>query len=170
MMNLNRALLSFLSLAFSLFLMSCAENQDQPAQKPSENTAMESGLITVESPYSFEETGSRIRTTLEERGLLIPADLNHQQNAASVDMELRPTRVIIFGNPNLGTPLMQCSQSIAIDLPQKVLIWEDESGSVQVSYNDTAYLMQRHGVKECDKAFETVANALDNLMESALSE
>jgi uncharacterized protein (DUF302 family) len=131
---------------------------------------MGNGLITTVSPYTFEETGNRIRTTLEERDLLIPADLNHQQNAASVDLDLRPTRVIIFGNPNLGTPLMQCSQSVAIDLPQKILIWEDESGSVKVSYNDPEYLKQRHGTEGCDEAFENISSAIDNLIEAALKE
>jgi len=170
MMNLKRTLISIFSLAFSLLLISCTDKQDLATITPSETSSMEHGLIIMESPFSFEETGSRIRTTLEERGLLIPADLNHQQNAAGVDMNLRPTRTIIFGNPNLGTPLMQCSQSIAIDLPQKILIWEDEPGNVQIAYNDPGYLKNRHGAQGCDQAFETVANALENLMESALSE
>jgi len=169
-MSTDKTFLVLISLIFSFFLTGCTADREQSTPAQTENPAMDSGLVTMISPYSFEETGTRIRTTLEERGLLIPADLNHQQNAAGVDMELRPTRLIIFGNPNLGTPLMQCSQSVAIDLPQKVLIWEDEAGEIQVAYNDPNYLKLRHGIKNCDGAFETVSNALNNLLESALSE
>lgn len=169
-MNSNRTFLCIASLIASLFLTGCTVDREQPASTQPENPAMDNGLITTVSPYTFEETGNRIRATLEERDLLIPADLNHQKNAAGVDLELRPTRVIIFGNPNLGTPLMQCSQSVAIDLPQKILIWEDESGTVQVAYNDPEYLKQRHGAEGCDEAYENVAGALNNLMEAALAE
>lgn len=169
-MKTNRFFLCLLPFIASLFLMSCAEKQEHPAPTSPIISGMGTGLITTESPFSFEETGSRIISTLEERDLLIPADLDHQQNAAGVDLELRPTRVIIFGNPNLGTPLMQCSQSIAIDLPQKILIWEDDQGSVNVAYNDPEYLKQRHSAVGCDEAFDKAANALNSLVEVALSE
>jgi uncharacterized protein (DUF302 family) len=77
-------------------------------------------------------------------------------------MELPPTTLLIFGNPRLGTPLMQASRSVAIDLPQKMLVWEDE-GEVMVSYNDPQYLAARHGIEGKEEILETISNALENL-------
>ena len=84
----------------------------------------DSGLILTESAYDVDETVTRLVATLEEAGLTVVGTVNHAANAADVDQELRPTQLIIFGNPNLGTPLMQNSRTVAIDLPQKYLVWE----------------------------------------------
>ncbi|NET09635.1 MAG: DUF302 domain-containing protein [Symploca sp. SIO2B6] len=84
------------------------------------------GLVIKPSPYSVEETERRFLQVLESKGLTIFATLDHAQNATNVDLQLSPTRVVIFGNPKVGTLLMQCQQSIGIDLPLKLLIWQDE--------------------------------------------
>ena len=107
------------------------------------------GLVIKQSPYSVEETEQRFISILEERGLTVFTTVDHAQNAAGADLTLPPTRVVIFGNPKLGTPLMQCAQSIAIDLPQKMLIWEIEDGEVTVAYNDPRYLGGRHQLGSC---------------------
>jgi uncharacterized protein (DUF302 family) len=75
--------------------------------------------------------------------------------------------LIIFGNPKVGTPLMQCSQSVAIDLPQKALIWENEAGQVWLSYNDPEYLAKRHGIKGCVEVIKQIQNALSNFAKKA---
>jgi len=93
--------------------------------------------------------------------------INHTDGAKKVGKKLRPTEVIIFGNPKVGTPLMQCSQSVAIDLPQKALIWKDEKGQVWLSYNDPKYLAKRHGIKECIEAIKKIENALRNFANAA---
>lgn len=125
------------------------------------------GLVTVDSPYSVEETASRLQTTMEDRGLTVMTTINHAANAENVGMELRPTQLIIFGNPNLGTQLMQSSQSVAIDLPQKFLVWEDADGQVHMTYNDPQYLAQRHSITDRDDVLTTISDALSGLAEAA---
>jgi uncharacterized protein (DUF302 family) len=137
----------------------------QPAAAQDEN-----GLVSVESPYSVEETVSRVQNVLDENGLITVATINHTANAESVGLELRPTQLVIFGNPNIGTPLMQSSRTIGIDLPQKFLVWEDEGGQVRVTYNDPAYLANRHGITDRDDIINQVSNALANLSGAATAE
>jgi uncharacterized protein (DUF302 family) len=137
----------------------------QPAAAQDEN-----GLVSVESPYSVEETVSRVQNVLDENGLITVATINHTANAESVGLELRPTQLVIFGNPNIGTPLMQSSRTIGIDLPQKFLVWEDEGGQVRVTYNDPAYLAERHGITDRDDIINQVSNALANLSGAATAE
>ncbi len=128
------------------------------------------GLIVKASPYSVEETETRFKQILEAKGLNLFATVDHEQNAAGAGLELRPTRVVIFGNPKVGTPLMQCQQTIAIDLPQKVLIWEDDQGQVQLAYNDPQYLGGRHRLNGCGiAAIKTISGALDNLTNGAIT-
>ena len=95
------------------------------------------------------------------------ARINHAQGAKNADLELRPTQLIIFGNPKVGTPLMQCSQSIAIDLPQKMLIWQDQLGDVWLTYNNPSYLATRHNVKGCDEVLDKVSTAIANFANAA---
>jgi len=131
-------------------------------------TAQESnGLVSVDGSYSVQETVNRLQTAMEERGLTVMTTINHAANAESVGMELRPTQLIIFGNPNLGTQLMQSSQTVAIDLPQKFLVWEDAEGQVHMTYNDPQYLAQRHGITDRDDVLTTISNALSGLAEAA---
>jgi LPXTG-motif cell wall-anchored protein len=130
----------------------------------------DAGLISVESPYSVEETVSRLQNVLDENGLITVATLNHAANAESAGLELRPTQLIIFGNPNIGTPLMQSSQTIGIDLPQKFLVWENEAGQVQITYNDPQYLANRHGITDRDDIISQVSTALGNLSGAATAE
>jgi uncharacterized protein (DUF302 family) len=93
--------------------------------------------------------------------------INHEQGARKIGQELRPTELIIFGNPQVGTPLMQCAQSVGIDLPQKALIWQDAQGQVWLSYNDPHYLVARHQITGCDEVIKKVAKALGNFANSA---
>lgn len=123
-------------------------------------------ILKLKSAYSVEETVQRFESIAKEQGLNIVATVNHQAGAASVNQELRPTQVIIFGNPSAGTPLMQCNQTAGIDLPQKALIWEDEQGQVWLGYNSPKYLSRRHQLKGCaDEALERIGNALKMLAE-----
>lgn len=126
------------------------------------------GLIRVRSNYSVEETVKRFQSIAKERGLNIFGTVNHQAGAESAGLELRLTQVIIFGNPRVGTPLMQCNQTTGIDLPQKALIWEDEQGQVWLAYNSPKYLSARHQLKGCaDEALSRVSNALKMLAQQA---
>src|SRR6266852_2584935 len=106
------------------------------------------GLLQVASKYSVEETVKRLESVLTERGVQVFAVIDHSGEAGKVGMKMRPTKLLIFGNPKGGTPLMVAAPSLAIDLPLKALVSEDESGKVWVSYNSPEYLQQRHGVPE----------------------
>ena len=125
------------------------------------------GLVQFTSEYSVAETGDRLETLLAERQLNVFARIDHAQNAASVGRDLRDTLLFIFGNPNVGTPLMQCSQSVAIDLPQKMLIWRDEADQVMLAYNDPQYLMERHNLAECEMIIDRVSQVLEDLATQA---
>jgi uncharacterized protein (DUF302 family) len=93
--------------------------------------------------------------------------INHAQGAQKIGKELRPTELIIFGNPKVGTPLMQCRQSVAIDLPQKALIWQDAQDQVWLSYNDPNYLVARHQIPGCGEVIKKVGMALGNFAKAA---
>ena len=107
------------------------------------------GLIAVKSPYSPKETMDRLEIVLKEKGMTIIARIDHAAGAAKVGKQLRPTEVLIFGNPQGGTPFMECDQTVGIDLPLKALVWEDGSGQVWLGYNDVTYIAGRHGVPQC---------------------
>ena len=128
------------------------------------------GLIEVESDFSVEETADRLEASLEERGLTVFNRIDHAENATTVDQELRPTELVIFGNPMAGTALMQCNQTVGIDLPLKALIWEDEAGEVWFAYNAPAYLMERHQLQDCEAVIENISNALAGLATAATEE
>jgi uncharacterized protein (DUF302 family) len=106
------------------------------------------GLLQVASPYSVDEAVKRLESVLAERGVRVFAVIDHSGEAEKVGMKMRPTKVVIFGNPKGGTPLMVAAPSLAIDLPLKALVAEDDKGKVSVSYNSPEYLQQRHGVPE----------------------
>lgn len=125
------------------------------------------GIISVKSTHSVEETADRLETVLKSKGMNVVARIKHSEAAMKVGMTLRPTELLIFGNPKVGTPLMQCAQSVALDLPQKALIWEDESGLVWISYNDPQYLAERHNIEGCDEVLAKVKAALSNFANAA---
>ena len=104
------------------------------------------GLIQVASRYSVEETVQKLETAFRDKGMTIFALIDHSGEAEKVGLKMPPTQVVIFGSPKGGTPLMVAAPSLAIDLPLKALVADDAAGHVSVTYNDPAYLQQRHGV------------------------
>lgn len=125
------------------------------------------GMVTLKSNYSVDKTIDRLENTLTDNGLTIFKKVDHQKGAASVGMELPATTVLIFGNPKLGTPLMQCAPTVAIDLPQKMLIWEDQDGKVNVGYNSPDYLKKRHSIEGCDQELQKINGALKKFAQTA---
>src|SRR5436190_16320170 len=117
------------------------------------------GLIAAKSAYGPKETMDRLEASLKEKGMTIFARVDHAAGAAKIGKKLRPTEVLIFGNPQGGTPFIECSQTVGIDLPLKMLAWEDESGQIWLGYNDPIYLATRHGVAQC-AAVATLKQAL----------
>ena len=127
----------------------------------------DSGIISIKSTHDVKTTADRLENALEAKGMRVFIRIDHAQGAQTVGKTLRPTEVIIFGNPKVGTPLMQCSQNVAIDLPQKALVWEDEAGQAWLSYNDPEYLAKRHAIKGCGEVLKKVATALHNFSMAA---
>lgn len=124
-------------------------------------------LISVPSTHSAKETADKFVSIVEKKGLTLFARIDHQKNGAGVNLALRETEVIIFGNPKVGTPLMQCTQQAAIDLPQKVLVWTDADNKVWLSYNNPDYIKQRHNIEGCDQVIAKIANVLSALTHAA---
>jgi uncharacterized protein (DUF302 family) len=110
--------------------------------------AQQNGLVQVASQYSVGETVRRLEAAFVEKGMQVFAVIDHSGEAEKVGLKMRPTKVVIFGSPKGGTPLMVAAPSLAIDLPLKALVAEDAAGKVSVTYNDPEYLKERHGVPE----------------------
>lgn len=117
------------------------------------------GLATVRSNYGPKETIKRLEDAVTARGMTVFAHIDHASGAASVGLPLRPTDLLIFGNAKGGTPLMQSVQTTGIDLPLKILVWQDATGSTWLSYNDPVWLAKRH---ELGPAAEATVSALTN--------
>ncbi len=129
--------------------------------------AQDNGLITKQSSFGVAETLDRLEALFAERGIAVAARVDHAASAKSVDLELRPNQVLIFGNPKLGTPLMQSNPTIGVDLPLRVLAWEDADGQVWVAYTDPATLRARHGITDRDPNFAQMTKVLDGLTTAA---
>jgi uncharacterized protein (DUF302 family) len=122
---------------------------------------------TIKSKYSVKDTIDRLSETLEKKGIRVMARVDHAAGAKSAGLDLKPTELLIFGNPKLGTPLMQTNRMIALDLPMKVLAWEDDNGEVHVAYTTPAALAKRHGVEGRDEIVATMTKALAGLTAAA---
>ncbi|MDY8136542.1 DUF302 domain-containing protein [Aquimarina sp. 2201CG5-10] len=155
-------------------LMSCNQKQNNTSKEgqivPKKNMEIttQQGIITKKSTKNFEETyNSLIKIITNNPNLKIIAELDHQNNAGSVGLDLRPTRIVLFGNPRLGTPLMQNSQTTGLDLPQKILVWQDSDDNINISYNNPAYLQKRHEITGNEEILKKVSGALDNITNGA---
>ena len=124
-------------------------------------------LENVKSAHNVTTTADRLETILKDKGMVVFARIDHAAGAKKVDKELRPTELVIFGNPNIGTLLMQCEQKVGLDLPMKALIWQDESGQTWFSYDSPEFLKTKHDVKGCDAVFDKVKGALANFAKAA---
>jgi len=118
------------------------------------------GLVSVKSAHDVKTTADRFEAVLKKKGMTVFTRIDHAKAAKSVGIDLRPTELVIFGNPKIGSKLMQCAQTIAIDLPQKALIWQDGGGQVWLSYNEPTELAKRHRLTGCEKVIQKVTGAL----------
>jgi len=137
------------------------------SEKAASATNPTDGMIRIESQFSVAETAERLEKIFNKKGVTIFNRVKHSVAAEKIGVSLRATELFIFGNPKLGSPLMKCQQTIAIDLPQKALIWQDESEKVWISYNDINYIAKRHNVKGCEKIISKVEKVLSKLTSAA---
>jgi uncharacterized protein (DUF302 family) len=129
--------------------------------------AQNDGMTRVRSTRDFGQTVRALDSALTARNLTVFARVDHAANAQRVSLELRPTTLFIFGNPQVGTRLMQCQQTSAIDLPLRMLVWEDSTRAVWVGYVAPAQLAERHGLEECREALDRIGAALSALAAGA---
>ena len=126
------------------------------------------GLVVLKSPHSAKATMDKLEQVVKSKNLNVFARIDHAAGAAKVDKTLRPTEVLIFGNPQGGTPFMECAQTVGIDLPLKALVWQDAAGQVWLGYNDPAFIAQRHGVPDCPSV-KPLRNALAAISQAAIA-
>ena len=119
---------------------------DRPWKRMTPKT--ENGIVTIRSHESVDQTVQNVKEVLQAKGIKLFALIDHSGEAEKAGMTMRPTKLLIFGNPKAGTPLMLASPGVAIDLPLKILVWEDVDDSVLISYNSPSYLQARHGLPE----------------------
>jgi uncharacterized protein (DUF302 family) len=128
------------------------------------------GLTTIASSFGPAQTIDRLASAIREKGLTIFAQIDHAAGAAEVGSTLRPTTLIIFGNARGGTPLMQSAQTAGIDLPLKLLVWEDAAGKTWVSYDEPGWVAQRHGATGVDEVVAKLSGALKAISSKATSD
>jgi uncharacterized protein (DUF302 family) len=128
----------------------------------------DNGMSHISSPHSVDDTVNRIQAFLQSKAVNIFALVDHSGEAAKVGLKMNPTKLLIFGNPKGGTPLMQAAQTAGIDLPLKALVWQDEAGATFVSYNDPTWIAKRHEVGQtADAAVKAMSGLLDALAKAA---
>jgi uncharacterized protein (DUF302 family) len=125
------------------------------------------GLTAVKSPHDVKATIDRLEAAAKARNLVVFLRVDHAAGAQKIGRTLRATELIVFGNPQGGTPFMECAQSVGIDLPLKALVWQDEAGEVWLGYNEPAYLAARHGAPTC-AVVPNLKKALEGLAAEAI--
>jgi uncharacterized protein (DUF302 family) len=143
----TRLLLASLGLAIAIYLFSSQTPASSPKFKEAfMSPGADNGIVCKKSNHSVDETLEKLKAILQSKGVTLFAVVDHSGEAQKVGLAMRPTKLVIFGSPKGGTPLMLASPSIAIDLPLKILVYEDAQSAVQVCYNAPAYLQQRHNL------------------------
>ncbi|MEO0346605.1 MAG: DUF302 domain-containing protein [Pseudomonadota bacterium] len=132
-------------------------------------TTVDDGLRTVPSAYDVPTTVKRLEAALTKRGMTIFNTIDHAAGAARVDQSLRPTVLVVFGNPRVGSRLMNCEQRVGIDLPMKALVYQDANGDTYLAYNPGSWIAERHGLGACSGVVQNVNNALAAFANAATS-
>jgi uncharacterized protein (DUF302 family) len=125
------------------------------------------GLTTIRSSFGPKETMDRLEAAIRSHGMTVFARIDHAAGAKEAGLTLAPTEVIIFGNARGGTPLMQSVQTVGIDLPLKILVWEDATGTTWLSYNEPSWIAQRHGLFEAEPLVAKMSDALSAIARKA---
>jgi uncharacterized protein (DUF302 family)/uncharacterized membrane protein YidH (DUF202 family) len=143
--------LALVGLAMAIYLVSVRGSANLKSEGKEEKTMAviaKSGIIDKPSNHSVEQTVEKLKNILQAKGVTLFALVDHSGEAEKVGIKMRPTKLLIFGSPKAGTPLMLAAPRVAIDLPLKILVWEDDGGKVWISYNSPDYLKQRHGLAQ----------------------
>jgi uncharacterized protein (DUF302 family)/uncharacterized membrane protein YidH (DUF202 family) len=152
-------ILALIGLAMAIYLF-LIHDPIASTQETSMSTARSNGIIDKRSNHSVDETVGKLKSTLEAKGVTLFAVIDHSGEAEKVGLKMRPTKLLIFGSPKAGTQLMLAAPSIAIDLPLKVLVWQDNDEKVWISYNSPQYLLERHNAPPSFQQTLAVVEAL----------
>lgn len=146
-----------------------SESETENTPEDAENSRVDRarGLAVVTSNNTFNETVGRLRAAIANRGLEVVAEVDHAANAEGVGLELRPTTLFIVSNPAVGTPLLQVNQTVGIDLPQKLLVWETENGEILIGFNRAKFIQRRHSLGEVRQELRNIARALRSIANEA---
>lgn len=136
---------------------------------PGLSFAGDNGLIVKKSPHSVSETLDRWAALLKKKKIRVFARVSHSENAKGVGLKLRPTELLIFGNPKLGTHYFTANQEAGIDLPMKAMAWQDKNGQTWLAYNDPSYVAKRHHVKNRDAITKKMKGALEKMSNYAIA-
>lgn len=154
-------------------LVACAPAQEATPVKEIKTMSMTMhnvGVVTIPSNHSVDVTIGRLEKMVKAKGMRVFARVEHYQNAKDMGLEMHPSTLLIFGSPKIGAPLMNESPTIGLDVPVKVLAWQDKDGNVFLSYNDSAYLKERHGIKTATAPLAKMSKALAGLTAKAAAE
>jgi uncharacterized protein (DUF302 family) len=132
--------------------------------------AADNGLIMKKSAHSVSKTLDRLEALLKKKGITVVTRWSHDAGAKKVGIKLRPTELLIFGNPKLGSHMFTSNQTAGIDLPMKALAWQDDKGQVWLAYNDPQYVADRHGIKNRPEIVKKMSGALKNLTDKAAAQ
>jgi uncharacterized protein (DUF302 family) len=162
---MNRLIYAFLILGLLSACNQSSENPGNISVSVSVNDSeIKSGIITIQSEFMFDETIIRLDNVLTDKGFNIIAVVPHSKAAHNVGIEIMPATLFIFGNPKIGSKLMKCNPTVALDLPQRMLIWENIDHEVMLTYNDPVYLQERHELGECaQKVIQKISKGLAGL-------
>ena len=127
----------------------------------------DNGMLNVASSFSVNDTTKRLKNILTKKGMTVFNTVKHSESANALGFDLPDMQLVIFGNPKIGSALMKCQQSVAVDLPLKFLIWADEQNKIWITYNNPEYLKKRHKVMGCDATFAKMTNALKKISHKA---
>jgi uncharacterized protein (DUF302 family) len=155
--------LVLIGVAMAVYLVSIrASVRSRPEEPDGGHMALsnDKGIVDLASNHNVDETVERLEGLLRAKGVTLFALVDHSGEAAKVGMRMPPTKLLIFGSPKAGTPLMLAAPSVAIDLPLKILVWQDAGGKAWISYNSPAYLMARHGLPQLLLANVAVVEAI----------
>lgn len=153
-------------LAYGFMGMISTAQAAEPVRQPG---VVEVGLVNKKSPYSVSETLDRLEAILTKKGITIVVRWKHDEAARKASIPLRATELLVFGNPKLGSHLFTSNQLAGIDLPMKALAWEDVNGQVWLSYNNPAYIVARHRIRDRDAIVAKMSAALNKLTNAALA-
>jgi uncharacterized protein (DUF302 family) len=151
----------------SVALINAFRGAKETTMNPSDLSDAE--LVTLVSAHRADETVERLKALLAQKGIQVFAHIDHAAAAEQAGLPLRPTQVLIFGNPKAGTPLMQSQQTIGLDLPLRVLVWEDEAGKVWLTYRRVENLARRHQLTDRDEVVKALDDGLARLAQAATS-